>query len=87
MQFIDLKAQYQVLKPEIDTNIRAVLNSAQFIGGSFVKELENKLKEKIGEEKQVVDKHVNIFEKGQFVEVELVYEVLEKIGTKEKIEV
>lgn len=43
MQFIDLKAQYQALKPEIDANIQAVLDSAQFIGGSFVKELEDKL--------------------------------------------
>lgn len=43
MQFIDLKAQYRALKPEIDANIQAVLDSTQFIGGSFVKELENKL--------------------------------------------
>lgn len=43
MQFIDLKAQYHVLKEEIDDNIRAVLDSAQFIGGPYVKELEEKL--------------------------------------------
>ena len=43
MQFIDLKAQYQALKPEIDANIQTVLDSAQFIGGSFLKELESKL--------------------------------------------
>ena len=48
MQFIDLKAQYQALKPEIDANIQAVLDSAQFIGGSFVKELENKLASFVG---------------------------------------
>ena len=43
MEFIDLKAQYQALKPEIDANIQAVLNAAQFIGGSYVKELESRL--------------------------------------------
>lgn len=48
MQFIDLKAQYQALKPEIDANIQTVLDSAQFIGGSFVKELENKLATFVG---------------------------------------
>ena len=45
MQFIDLKAQYQALKSEIDANIQSVLDSAQFIGGSYVKELERKLQE------------------------------------------
>ena len=43
MQFIDLKAQYAALKDEIDANIQSVLNSAQFIGGGYVKELEAQL--------------------------------------------
>lgn len=43
MQFIDLKAQYAALKPEIDANMQAVLSSAQFIGGGYVKELEAQL--------------------------------------------
>lgn len=43
MQFIDLKAQYAALKDEINANIQSVLDSAQFIGGSYVKELEAKL--------------------------------------------
>ena len=43
MQFIDLSAQYRALKPKIDANIQAVLDSAQFIGGSYVKELERNL--------------------------------------------
>lgn len=43
MEFIDLKAQYRALKPEIDANIQSVLNAAQFIGGSYVKELEKQL--------------------------------------------
>lgn len=43
MQFIDLKAQYRVLKTEIDANIQSVLAAAQFIGGPQVKELEARL--------------------------------------------
>lgn len=48
MQFIDLKAQYGALKTEIDANIQAVLDSAQFIGGPFVKELETQLAAFVG---------------------------------------
>ncbi len=48
MQFIDLHAQYKALKPEIDANIQAVLDSAQFIGGPYVKELEEKLATYVG---------------------------------------
>lgn len=48
MQFINLDAQYRALKTEIDTNIQDVLNSAQFIGGPFVRELEEKLAEFTG---------------------------------------
>lgn len=43
MQFIDLKAQYNTLKSEIDANIQSVLSSAQFIGGPQVRELESQL--------------------------------------------
>lgn len=48
MQFIDLKAQYQALKSEIDANIRDVLDRAQFIGGPYVAELEKKLAAFVG---------------------------------------
>lgn len=48
MQFIDLKAQYQALKTEIDESIRSVLESAHYIGGPQVKELEQELCEYVG---------------------------------------
>lgn len=48
MQFIDLQAQYRVLKPKIDANIQAVLDAGQFIGGNYVKELEDKLAAYVG---------------------------------------
>lgn len=43
MEFIDLKAQYNNLKFEIDASIQHVLSSAQFIGGPQVRELESQL--------------------------------------------
>ena len=48
MQFIDLKAQYAALKDEINANIQAVLDSAQFIGGPQVKQLEQELADFVG---------------------------------------
>ena len=48
MQFIDLKDQYADLKDEINANIQAVLDSAQFIGGPQVKELETQLAAFVG---------------------------------------
>jgi dTDP-4-amino-4,6-dideoxygalactose transaminase len=38
--FVDLKAQYESIKPEIDSVIQAVLNQTAFIGGSYVKAFE-----------------------------------------------
>lgn len=43
MQFIDLKAQYQQLKNEIDAGIQRVLEHGQYILGPEVAELEEKL--------------------------------------------
>ena len=38
--FVDLKAQYESIKPEIDNVIASVINQTAFIGGSFVKTFE-----------------------------------------------
>lgn len=43
MEFIDLKSQYQRLKPQIDAAIRRVLDHGQFILGPEVAELEERL--------------------------------------------
>ena len=48
MQFRDLKAQYEALKPEIDAGIQAVIDNSDFILGKPVTELENKLAEYVG---------------------------------------
>lgn len=48
MPFIDLKAQYQALKPDIDARIQAVLDHGQYIMGPEVFELEARLAEYTG---------------------------------------
>jgi UDP-2-acetamido-2-deoxy-ribo-hexuluronate aminotransferase len=48
IQFVDLKAQFRVLEPEIRARINAVLEHSQFILGPEVKELEEKLASFVG---------------------------------------
>ena len=48
VQFRDLKAQYNALKPDIDNAIQSVLNSSCFISGKPVTELETALAEYVG---------------------------------------
>ena len=38
--FVDLKSQYQLIRPEIDVVIAAVIGETAFIGGRFVREFE-----------------------------------------------
>jgi dTDP-4-amino-4,6-dideoxygalactose transaminase len=45
MEFIDLKAQYQYLKEEMNQGLAQVLESARFIGGTEVSQLERRLQE------------------------------------------
>src|SRR4051794_741432 len=37
---VDLKAQYDSIKPEIDVAVASVINQTAFIGGPFVKQFE-----------------------------------------------
>lgn len=48
MEFRDLGQQYQIHKSEIDRAMQSVLNKTDFIGGSEVEELEQKLADYIG---------------------------------------
>lgn len=53
MQFIDLKTQYALLKPEIDARIQGVLDAQAFIQGPDVRELETALGEFSGAKRVV----------------------------------
>ena len=48
MQFKDLKAQYQALKPQIDSAIQSVLDTSEFILGAPVERLEKTLAAYVG---------------------------------------
>lgn len=48
MEFRDLKKQYQVLKDDIESKIQSVCDSARYISGPEVKELEKQLAEYVG---------------------------------------
>ncbi len=43
--FVDLKIQYNYLKPEVDAAIQSVLDATAFAGGPFVKEFERAFSE------------------------------------------
>lgn len=51
----------------------------------LTKKLEEELKEQIQDEEKIVNTQINTKLDGENVEVELIYEVLENIGTNEKI--
>ncbi len=48
MEFINLKKQYEVLKPIIDSSVAKIMTEARFIGGSEIAELETKLANYVG---------------------------------------
>lgn len=48
MEFIDLKAQYKAIKPNVDARIQAVLNHSQYILGPEVIALESELARRTG---------------------------------------
>src|SRR5690606_16904471 len=48
IQMVDLIGQYQKIKPEVDAAMQQVLNTAAFINGPEVKELEKELSAYLG---------------------------------------
>lgn len=58
------------------------IEEAKLIGENILKD---KLNKQIENEENIVNSYINYNETDSFVEVEVIYEVLEEIGTKEKI--
>lgn len=71
------------------TNYEKINKSLKYeekeLKNKLISELEEQIKNDIGEDKNIIDKYVNYKKSETGIEVELVYEVLEDIGTKEKI--
>ena len=57
-------------------------NEAKEIG---IKELKSKLEEQIENKENISNIYINTVESEEYIEVEVIYEVLESIGTKEKL--
>ena len=51
----------------------------------LTKKLEDEVAAGIGENKNIINKQINEYEEDGQIEIEVIYEVLENIGTKEKI--
>lgn len=73
------------------TNYEKVIKDVKYeeneLKTKIIQELEEELKSEIGENKNVINKYVNYKKYENELEIELVYEVLENIGTKEKINI
>lgn len=50
MDFIDLRSQYEAIKPSVDANMKDVVENAAFIGGEYVSRLEEALADYVGRE-------------------------------------
>ena len=50
-----------------------------------VNELTDELNQQIQDEKSIINKYISTNENEDYIEVEVIYEVLESIGTEEKI--
>ena len=53
--------------------------------GIATQKLEEELKKEIEDKENIINKQVNIYENEGYIEVEVIYEVLENIGSKDRI--
>lgn len=64
---------------------REVIYEKENLKKITMQKLDEKIKNKIEKQENIINKYVNVKEQNGFIDIELVYEVLENIGTKEKI--
>ena len=84
--FSDFYLPIELIKVEnYETKIEEKTYSVNELKEMNIEKMEDKLKEEIGIEKKVVNKQMNIKEETTHIEIEIIYEVVENIGTEEKI--
>ena len=76
--FLFIKNQYKLIEKQKKYN----QEQAKDLG---IKELEQQLDNEIEDKTKIVNKNINTYEKENGLEVYVTYEVLESIGTNEKI--
>ena len=74
-----VKTTYKEYK---NTEITHTLEEAKTIG---IERAKDKLNAQVENTNNITDEQINVYENAQFVDVEVIYEVKENIGTKEKI--
>lgn len=62
-----------------------VIYTEEELKNKIIKEIEQELNYEIGDNKNIINKYINYKKTELGIELELVYEVLENIGTKEKL--
>lgn len=72
------KTNYEIIKEEKEYTKEEATQMA-------TDEAKEKLKEKILNEEDIVNEYINTNESEEYIEIEVIYEVLENIGTEEKI--
>ena len=76
-----------IKKENYEKKYEAVQYSKDELKKKSINELEEELNKQINEERNILNRYVNIKENNEFIDIELVYEVLESVGTKEKINI
>lgn len=65
-----------------EEEITYTIEEAKNIG---IERAEEELRKQIEDTEKILDKHINVYENAEYIEIEVIYEVQESIGTKEKI--
>ena len=72
-------------KTNYETEKQIQTYSAEELKEIYLPKIEQEIEEQIENKEQIVNKQINFDDKGTYVELEVIYEVIENIGTKEKI--
>ena len=74
-----------IKKVNIEKENREIVYGIEELKNVAVEKLEEELKKEVQNQENILNKYINVKEQEGYLEVEVVYEVLENIGTKEKI--
>ena len=80
--YLPLKMVVKENREMVENEIIYTKEEAEELG---VKELSEKLNKQIDSQEDIINKYINTNESNDYIEVEVIYEVLENIGTEEKI--
>ena len=80
--YLPISIEKTTYKEQKEKQVSYTLEQAKNIG---IEQLQKELDEEIENKENIVNKNINFYEKEKYVEVYVTYEVLENIGTEEKI--